>query len=68
MYIPHTFWNVHQLQTPEKNILGLQRPYIEDKDRTIAAFLLFGHKTEGTICWNRDDLQKLLQHRSKILH
>ena len=48
--------------------MGLQRPYLEDKDRTIAAFLLFGHKTEGTICRNRDDLQKLWQHGSKILH
>ena len=51
-----------------KNILDLQRPYQEDKDRTISEFLLFGHKTEGMICRNRDDLQKLWQHRSKILH
>ena len=32
-----------------KSILGLQRPYQEDKDRTIAEFLPFGHKTEGMI-------------------
>ena len=51
-----------------KNILGLQRPYQEYKDRTIAEFLLFSHKTEGMICMNRDDLQKLWQHRNKLLH
>ena len=51
-----------------KSILGLQRPYQEDKDRTIAEFILFDHKTEEIICMNLDDLQKLWQHRSKILH
>ena len=51
-----------------KSIRGLQRPYQEDKDRTIAEFLLFDHKTEEMICMNLDDLQELWQHRSKILH
>ena len=37
-----------------KNIMWSQRTYIEDKDRTIAKFLLFGHKTEATIYRNRD--------------
>ena len=46
------------------NILGLQLPYQEDNDRTIAEFLLFGHTTEGMIYRNRDDLQKLWQHRT----
>ena len=43
--------------TDTKIVLGLQRPYQEDKDRTIAKFQLFGHKTEGMICRNWDDLQ-----------
>ena len=51
-----------------RNILGLQMAAQEDKDRTIAEFLLFGHITERMIYMNRDDLQKLWQHRSKILH
>ena len=51
-----------------KNILGLQRPYLEDEDRTIAEFLLFGHKTEETIYWNRGDLQKLWPHRNRTIH
>ena len=51
-----------------KSILGLQRPYLEDEDRTIAEFLLFGHKTEEMIYMNRHDLLKLWQHRSKIIH
>ena len=54
--------------TDTKNILGLQRPYQEYKDRIIAEFLLFGHTTDGMICRNWDDLQKLWQHRSKVLH
>ena len=37
------------IKDTRKNILGLQGPYLEDKDRTIAEFLLFGHKTEGTL-------------------
>ena len=59
----HLLMECTAITDTRKNILGLQKPY-----RTIAEFLLFGHETEGTICRNRDDLQKLWQHRSKILH
>ena len=40
-----------------KNILESHRPHQEDNDRTRTECLLFGHKTEGTICRKRDDFQ-----------
>ena len=66
--IHHFLMECTAITDTRKNILGLQRPYLEDEDRTIAEFLLFGYKTEETIYRNRDDLQKLWQHRSKIIH
>ena len=67
-YLHHFLMECPAITDTGKNILGLQRPYQEDTDRAIAEIRLFGHKTEGMIYRNRDDLQKLWQHRSKILH
>ena len=66
--IHHFFLECTAITDTRKNILGLQRPYLEDEDRTIAKFLLFGHKTEETMYRNQDDLQILWQHISKIIH
>ena len=59
--IHHFLMECTAITDTRKNILGLQRPYLDDEDSTIAEFLLFGHKTEETIYRNRDDLQKLSQ-------
>ena len=47
--IHHFLMECTAITNTRKNILGLQRPYLEDEDRTISEFLLFGHKTEETI-------------------
>ena len=51
-------------------IIGLQKPYKENRNDHIAEFLLFGYITHrNIISRNRDDLQKLWQHRnSRILY
>ena len=49
-------------------ITGLQRPYKENRETHIAEFLLFNNKiNQNIIIRNRDDLQKLWQHRNSIM-
>ena len=44
------------------------KPYKENRDDHIAEFLLFGDITnQNIISKNRDDLQKLWQHRNSII-
>ena len=46
----------------------LQKPCKENRDDHIAEFLLFGDITnQNIISRNRDDLQKLWQHRNSII-
>ena len=48
--------------------IGLHKPYKENRDDHIAEFLLFGDITnQNIISRNRDDLQKLWQHRNSII-
>ena len=42
--IHHFLMECTAITDTRKNILGLQRPYLEDEDRTIAEFLLFGYR------------------------
>ena len=51
-----------------ENVIGLQQPFKESIDETISDFLLFKENSEEIINRNRDDLQKLWQHRLKIIH
>ena len=56
------------LTSTRQYIIGLQKPYKENRDDHIAEFLLFGDITnQNIISRNRDDLQKLWQHRNSII-
>ena len=44
------------------------KPFKESIDETISDFLLFKENSEEIINRNRDDLQKLWQHRLKLIH
>ena len=47
---------------------GLQRPYKENRETHIAEFLLFNNNiNQDIIIRNRDELQKLWQHRHLIM-
>jgi len=65
--IQHFLLKCSALITTRKTIIELQRPYNKDYDDIIAEFLLFGRKTEEIVTRNREDLQKLWQHRNRIL-
>ena len=49
-------------------IVGLQRPHYEDHEITIAQFLLFNESNKECIMRNKDDLQKLWNHRYAIMN
>ena len=49
-------------------IVGLQRPHYEDHEITIAQFLLSNESNEECIMRNKDDLQKLWNHRYAIMN
>ena len=58
------------LKSTRMKIIGLQRPHLhyEDHEITIAQFLLFNESTEECIMRNKDDLQKLWNHRYAIMN
>ena len=64
----HFLLHCTALQETRKNVIGLQQPFKESIDETISDFLLFQENSEEIINRNRDDLQKLWQHRLKIIH
>ena len=64
----HFLLHCTALQETRKNVIGLQHPFKESIDETISDFLLFKENSEEIINRNRDDLQKLWQHRLKIIH
>ena len=64
----HFLLHCTALQETRKNVIGLQQPFKESIDETISDFLLFKENSEEIINRNRDDLQKLWQHRLKIIH
>ena len=49
-------------------MIGLQQPFNESIAETISDLLLFKENSEEIINRNRDDLQRLWQHRLKIIH
>ena len=64
----HFLLHCTTLQETRKNVVGLQQPFKESIDETIFDFLLFKENSEEIINRNRADLQKLWQHRLKIIH
>ena len=64
----HFLLHCTALQETRKNVISLQQPFKESIDETISDFLLFKENSEEIINRNRDDLQKLWQHRLKIIH
>ena len=66
--IEHFLLDCETLTSTRQYIIGLQKPYKENRDDHIAEFLLFGDITnQNIISRNRDDLQKLWQHRNSII-
>ena len=57
----HFLLHCTALQETRKNVIGLQQPFKEGIAETIFDFLLFKKNSKEII--NRDDLQRLLQHR-----
>ena len=64
----HFLLHCTALQQTRKNIIGLQQPFKESFAETISDFLLFKENSEEIINRNTDDLQRLWQHRLKIIH
>ena len=66
--IEHFLLDCETLTSTRQYIIGLQKPYKENGDDYIAEFLLFCDITnQNIISRNRDDLQKLWQHRNSII-
>ena len=64
----HFLLDCTALQETRKNVIGLLQPFKESIAETISNFLLFNENSEEIINRNRDDLQRLWQHRLKIIH
>ena len=56
------------LKSTKMKIVGMQHPHYEDHEITIAQFLLFKESNEECIMINKDDLQKLWNHRYAIMN
>ena len=66
--IEHFLLDCEALTPTRQYVTGLQRPYKENRETHIAEFLLFNNKiNQNIIIRNRDDLQKLWQHRNSIM-
>ena len=66
--IEYLLLDCEALTSTRQYVTGLQRPYEENSETHIAAFLLFNNKiNQNIIIRNRDDLQKLWQHRNSIM-
>ena len=58
----------HLLLSTRHYIIGLQKTYKENRDDHIEKFLLFGNITnQNIISRNRDNIQKLWQHKNLII-
>ena len=66
--LEHFLLMCDSLKSTRMKIIGLQRPHYEDHEITIAQFLLFNESNEECIMRNRDDLQKLWNHRYAIMN
>ena len=64
----HYFLHCTAVQETRINIIGLQQPCKENFAETISDFLLFKENSDEIINRNRVDLQRLCQHRLKIIH
>ena len=66
--IEHFLLDCEALTSTRQYVTGLQRPYKENRETHIAEFLLFNNKINHNIIFrNRDDLQRLWQHRNSIM-
>ena len=66
--IEHVLLDCGALSSTSQYVIGLQRPYKENRETHIAEFLLFNNKiNRNIIIRNTDDLQKLWQHRNSIM-
>ena len=67
--IEHFLLDCEALTSTRQYVTRLQRPYKENRETHILAeFLLFNDKiNQNIIIRNRDDLQKLWQHRNSIM-
>ena len=66
--IEHFLLDCKTLTSTRQYVIGLQKPYKENRDDHIKECVLFGDITnQNIISRNRDDLQKLWQHRNSII-
>ena len=69
--LEHFLLMCDSLKSTRMKIVGLQRPHYEDHHHheiTIAQFLLFNESNEECIMRNKNDLQKLWNHRYAIMN
>ena len=65
--LEHFLLMCDSLKCTRMKIVGLQRPH-KDHEITITQFLLFNESNEECIMRNKDDLQKLWNHRYAIMN